>query len=93
MTWQKGRDTLQALIDRGELERVTASGERAAAILADARRHLSSAGTIAYLLSHIRLGGASIDHGGHHPRMTSTAQTGAGQFSTVRIRTWVFWMS
>jgi hypothetical protein len=47
LTWQKGRETLQALIDRGELERVTASGERAAAILADARRHLSSAKTIA----------------------------------------------
>jgi len=43
LTWQKGRDTLQALIDRGELERVRASSERAEAMLADARRHLSSA--------------------------------------------------
>jgi hypothetical protein len=47
LTWHKVRDTLQALIDRGELERVTASGERAEAILADAQRHLSSARTIA----------------------------------------------
>jgi hypothetical protein len=38
----------------------------------------TSAQRVVYLLSHIRLGGASIDHGGHHPRMTSTAQTGVG---------------
>jgi hypothetical protein len=47
VTWQKGRDTVQALVDRGELEHVTASTEQAAAILDDARRHLVSARTIA----------------------------------------------
>jgi hypothetical protein len=49
VTWQKGHDTVQALIDRGELEHVTASAEQAATILNDARRHLTSARMIAPL--------------------------------------------
>jgi hypothetical protein len=49
VTWQKGRDTVQALIDRGELEHVIASAKQAAIMLDDARRHLTSARTIAPL--------------------------------------------
>lgn len=47
MTWQKGRDTVQALIGRGELEHVKPSSDQADAMLGDARRHLESAKAIA----------------------------------------------
>jgi len=40
MTWQKGRDTVLALVDHGEPESITPSRDQAEAMLADARRHL-----------------------------------------------------
>ncbi len=43
MTWQKGRDTVLALVDHGEPESITPSRDQAEAMLADARRHLQSA--------------------------------------------------
>ncbi len=47
MTWQKGRDTVLALVDHGEPESITPSRDQAEAMLADARRHLQSAKAIA----------------------------------------------
>lgn len=47
MTWTKAKDIVQALIDRGELERVTPSRPQAHRMLEDARRHLLSARAIA----------------------------------------------
>ena len=43
MTWQPGRDTVQQLLDHGELERVTPDGAVADRLLADAARHLITA--------------------------------------------------
>jgi len=45
--WQQGRDALDGMIARGELERVPASRERAELLLAQAQQHLESARTIA----------------------------------------------
>jgi len=47
MKWQQGRETLDGMISRGELERVPASREHADLVLSQARRHLASAGAIA----------------------------------------------
>jgi uncharacterized protein (UPF0332 family) len=47
MTWEKGRETIQELINSGELEIVQASTEQAEVMLDDARRHLVSAKAIA----------------------------------------------
>jgi hypothetical protein len=47
MRWQQGRAALDAMIARGELERVPASREHADLLLAQARRHLASADAIA----------------------------------------------
>lgn len=47
MTWTKGQDMIQRLINAGELEHVTASVEQAEVMLGDARRHLVSAAAIA----------------------------------------------
>lgn len=46
MTWPKGADTVEALVESGELERVEASKDLARSILDDARRHLASARAI-----------------------------------------------
>jgi hypothetical protein len=43
MRWQQGRETLDSMIARGELERVPASREHADVMLAQARQHLASA--------------------------------------------------
>jgi len=40
--WQQGRELLDGMIARGELERVPASREHADLLMAQARRHLSS---------------------------------------------------
>jgi hypothetical protein len=45
--WQQGRDPLDGMIARGELERVPASREHADLLLAQAQQHLDSARTIA----------------------------------------------
>jgi hypothetical protein len=45
--WQQGRETLDGMVGRGELERVPASREHADLLLSQARRHLASAKTIA----------------------------------------------
>ena len=47
MRWQQGRETLDSMIARGELERVPASREHADMMLAQARQHLASAVAIA----------------------------------------------
>src|SRR6266498_3553024 len=47
MRWQQGRDTLDSMINRGELERVPASREQADLLLAQAHQHVSSARAIA----------------------------------------------
>lgn len=47
MRWQRGRDTLDAMIGRGELERVPASRDHADVLLGQARQHLNSARAIA----------------------------------------------
>lgn len=47
MKWQQGRDALDGMIARGELEQVPASREHAELLLAQAQRHLDSARTIA----------------------------------------------
>ncbi|RSM72214.1 hypothetical protein DMB66_06355 [Actinoplanes sp. ATCC 53533] len=47
MRWQQGREALDGMIARGELERVPASREHADVMLAQARRHLASAVAIA----------------------------------------------
>lgn len=49
MRWQQGRDALDGMIARGELERVPASREHADLLLAQAKQHLESARTIAEL--------------------------------------------
>ncbi|HTJ39239.1 MAG TPA: hypothetical protein VL738_38935 [Dactylosporangium sp.] len=47
MKWQQGREALDGMIARGELERVPASRDHADLLLSQARRHLASAGAIA----------------------------------------------
>ena len=47
MTWQKGKEAVSGQLDRGELEKVTADENMAAAWLAKARNHLRSADLIA----------------------------------------------
>jgi len=47
MRWQQGREALDGMITRGELERVPPSREHADLMLAQARRHLASAVAIA----------------------------------------------
>jgi hypothetical protein len=43
MRWQQGRETLDGMIERGELERVPASRDQADLLLSPARQHLTSA--------------------------------------------------
>jgi hypothetical protein len=47
MRWQQGRDTIDGMITRSELERVPANREHANLLLTQAHRHLSSAQAIA----------------------------------------------
>jgi hypothetical protein len=47
MKWQQGRDRLDGMISRGELEQVPASREHADLLLTQAHRHLDSAQAIA----------------------------------------------
>lgn len=47
MRWQQGRDVIDGMITRGELERVPASRDHADLLLAQAHLHLASAGAIA----------------------------------------------
>jgi len=47
MRWQQGRDSLDEMIRRGELERVPASRDHADVLLGQARQHLNSARAIA----------------------------------------------
>ncbi|GAA3274165.1 hypothetical protein Dvina_02190 [Dactylosporangium vinaceum] len=47
MRWQQGRSTLDAMLARGDLERVPASRDHAELLLAQSRRHLASATAIA----------------------------------------------
>ncbi|GAA2877720.1 hypothetical protein Acy02nite_62080 [Actinoplanes cyaneus] len=48
MRWQQGREFVDGMVARGELERVPASREHADLLLAQARRHLASAEAIAF---------------------------------------------
>jgi len=47
MRWQQGRDTIEGMIARGELERVSASREHADLLLYQADQHVGSAQAIA----------------------------------------------
>jgi hypothetical protein len=47
MMWQQGRDTIEGMIARGELERVSASREHADLLLDQADQHVGSAQAIA----------------------------------------------
>ncbi len=47
MRWQQGREAIDGMLARGELERVPASREHADLLLAQARQHLRSAQAIA----------------------------------------------
>ncbi|HWS36221.1 MAG TPA: hypothetical protein VN408_26235 [Actinoplanes sp.] len=47
MRWQQGRAAIDAMVARGELERIPASREHADLLLLQARRHLTSARAIA----------------------------------------------
>ncbi len=47
MRWQQGRETLEGMVDRGELERVPASRDHADLLLSQACQHLASANAIA----------------------------------------------
>jgi hypothetical protein len=47
MRWQQGREALDGMLARGELERVPPSRDHADLLLTQARRHLASAGAIA----------------------------------------------
>ena len=47
MTWEKGRDVIEALLERKYLERVTANPADADHLLAKARRHLATAAELA----------------------------------------------
>src|SRR5215207_6844639 len=46
MTWKKGRATIEQLLERGDIERVTPSEVVAARLLSEAALHLRSAGSI-----------------------------------------------
>lgn len=46
MRWQVGRETVERLLQDGELQRVAPDIGAARSLLATARRHLSSAATI-----------------------------------------------
>ncbi|GIF07420.1 hypothetical protein [Actinoplanes siamensis] len=47
MRWQQGREVVDGMITRAELERVPASRDHADLLIAQARRHLASADAIA----------------------------------------------
>ncbi|NMO49862.1 hypothetical protein HH310_01430 [Actinoplanes sp. TBRC 11911] len=47
MRWQQGREALDGMLARGELERVPASRDHADLLLSQARQHLASAAAIA----------------------------------------------
>ena len=47
MTWEKGRDIIEALLERKHLESVTANPADADHLLARARRHLATAAELA----------------------------------------------
>ncbi|MGI5236961.1 HEPN domain-containing protein [Dactylosporangium sp. CA-139066] len=47
MRWQQGREALEGMLDRAELERVPPSRDHAELLLAQARKHLASADAIA----------------------------------------------
>jgi hypothetical protein len=47
MRWQQGRDALDGMVARGELERVPASRQHADVLLGQARQHLNSGRAIA----------------------------------------------
>lgn len=47
MQWQQGRNAIEGMLQRGELERVSANREHADLLLAQAHRHLGSAELIA----------------------------------------------
>lgn len=47
MSWEQGRAVIEQLLREGSLQRVTASREHAERLVAQARRHLLSAQTIA----------------------------------------------
>lgn len=47
MSWDKGSATIEALIDAGMLQRVTASTQQAQIMLDDASRHVASAAAVA----------------------------------------------
>ena len=47
MSWDKGRDVIQDLLDRGHLERVPADEAEAEYLLEKARAHLGTAGAVA----------------------------------------------
>lgn len=47
MRWGQGREAIDGMLTRGELERVPASRAHADVLLTQARRHLASAGAIA----------------------------------------------
>ncbi|KUL28466.1 hypothetical protein [Actinoplanes awajinensis] len=47
MRWQQGREAIDGMLARAELERVPASRDHADLLLAQAHRHLASAGAIA----------------------------------------------
>lgn len=46
MRWQQGRDLVDGMLARGELEQVPASREHADLLISQARKHLSSADTV-----------------------------------------------
>jgi hypothetical protein len=46
MRWQQGRDLVDGMVARGELERVPASRDHADLLLSQARRHLASSDAI-----------------------------------------------
>ena len=47
LTWEQGRDTIEAMLRSGVLERIPASREHAQHLIGQARRHLASAVIIA----------------------------------------------
>ena len=47
MRWDKGRDEIERMLSDGYLQRVPASREHADRLLAEAERHLASAGSLA----------------------------------------------
>lgn len=49
MRWQQGRNLIDGMLSRGELERVPASRPHADLLIAQSKRHLDSAGVSAQL--------------------------------------------